>query len=59
MKGYSIFADTMADMTYQEVEQYAIEEAVILFPIAVIEEHGPHLPLGTDTYITYGIAKHI
>lgn len=59
MKSYSIFADTMVDMTYHEVEQYVKKEAVVLFPIAVIEEHGPHLPLGTDTYITYGIFKHI
>ncbi|AOY77719.1 creatininase family protein [Clostridium formicaceticum] len=56
---YSIFEDTMADMTYFEIERLIKEEAVVLFPIAVIEEHGPHLPLGTDTYLTYAILKHV
>lgn len=55
----SIFHGTMADMTYQEIENLISEEAVILLPIAVIEEHGPHLPLGTDTYLTYSIFKYI
>jgi creatinine amidohydrolase len=55
----SIFHGTMVDMTYQEIEKLIHEEAVVLLPIAVIEEHGPHLPLGTDTYLTYSIFKHI
>lgn len=55
--GYSIFSDTMADMTFLQIEQAAQEKQVVLFPIAVIEEHGPHLPLGTDVYLTYQFAK--
>lgn len=50
MKGYSIFADTIADMTWPEVESAADRGAAIMVPIAVIEQHGPHLPLATDTY---------
>ena len=50
---YSIFVDTLADMTFTEVEEYARNSAVVLFPIAVIEEHGPHLCLGTDIYLAY------
>ena len=55
---YSIFKDTMVDLTYQDIEKLVEEEAVVLFPIAVIEEHGPHLPLGTDTYLTYTLIQH-
>jgi len=55
----SIFEGTMADMTYEEVEKAIKEKAIVLFPIGVIEEHGPHLPLGTDTYLTYGMLKHV
>lgn len=57
--GYSIFSDTMADVTFQQIEQAAQEKQVVLFPIAVIEEHGPHLSLGTDTYLSYQFAKEI
>lgn len=46
----NIFEDTMAHMTYVQVEEAAREGAIILFPIGVIEEHGPHLPLAVDVY---------
>jgi len=52
-KGYSVFNETMADMTWQEVEKAAEEGAVILLPTAVIEEHGPHMGCGVDTYLAY------
>jgi creatinine amidohydrolase len=56
---YSIFKDTMADMTYPEIEKAAEQKLPVLFPIAVIEEHGPHLCLGTDTYLTYQLCSNI
>ncbi|MBN1981125.1 MAG: creatininase family protein [Chitinivibrionales bacterium] len=59
MENNSIFSATMADMTYQEIEQAIKEKAIVLFPIGVIEEHGPHLPLGTDTYLVYAMSRHI
>ena len=49
----------MADMTYQQIEKAAKEKLPVLFPIAVIEEHGPHMCLGTDTYLTYSFCKKI
>lgn len=54
---YSIFNETMADMTYPEIEKAAKEKWPVLFPIAVIEEHGPHMCLGTDAYLTYHLCK--
>lgn len=57
--GYSIFSDTMADMTYQQIEEAATKKLPVLFPIAVIEEHGPHMCLGTDTYLTYNFARDV
>jgi creatinine amidohydrolase len=47
----SIFADTMADMTYRELEEAVGRGAVALWALGVIEEHGPHLPLATDVYL--------
>jgi creatinine amidohydrolase len=50
-EGYSIFHETMADMTYPEIEEAARRGAVVLWALGVIEEHGPHLPLATDVYV--------
>jgi len=49
--GYSIFHETMVDMTWPEVEKAAREGAVVLMTTAVIEEHGPHMSCGIDTYL--------
>ncbi|TFZ02613.1 creatininase family protein [Ramlibacter henchirensis] len=46
-----IFADTIAEMTWYEVDQAAKDGAVLLWAFGVIEQHGPHLPTGTDVYI--------
>lgn len=53
MAGYSIFDRTIADMTWPEVEAAGRRGAAMLVPVAVIEQHGPHLPLATDTYAAY------
>ena len=50
MSGYSIFEGTIVDMTWPEVEEAVKKEALMLIPVGVIEQHGPHLPLGTDIY---------
>lgn len=55
----NIFDETMVNMTFREIEGLVLAGAVVLFPVAVIEEHGPHLPLGTDTYITCSMLRHI
>ena len=39
---------TMLDMTFPEFEAAAKKTDVALLPIGAIEEHGSHLPLGTD-----------
>ncbi|GKX30507.1 creatininase [Vallitalea longa] len=52
---YSIFEGTMADMTYTQVEEAASKGTIVFFPIAVIEEHGPHMCLGTDVYGSYDV----
>jgi len=56
-EGYSIFQETMADMTWQEVEKAAKDGAIILLPTAVVEEHGPHMGCGVDTYLAYQTCK--
>lgn len=45
----------LMDMTWGEVKG---KERVIV-PIGSIEQHGPHLPLNTDTLIAEGVSKEI
>lgn len=47
----SVFADTIADLTYPELKEAIDQDAVALWALGVIEEHGPHLPLATDVYL--------
>ena len=47
----SIFKGTMADMTYRQYEDAVKSGAIAIWALGVIEEHGPHLPLGTDVYV--------
>lgn len=49
--GTGVFAGTMAEMTYEEVAAALERGAVGLWAMGVIEQHGPHLPTGTDVYI--------
>ena len=57
--GYSIFDGTMVDMSYPAIEQAAKDHAAILWPLGVIEEHGPALPTGTDIYQSYARMKRV
>jgi len=55
--GYAIFDETMVDMTWQDIEKAAQAGAIVLLPTGVIEEHGPHMGLGVDTYCSYLACK--
>jgi creatinine amidohydrolase len=55
----NVFKNTMVEMNWPEIEQYANANATVLFPIGVIEEHGPHMCLGTDIYISIALAEMI
>jgi len=57
--GHFIFTNTMADMNWEEVEAKGKEGVSVLFPLGVIEQHGPHLPLGTDIYYSYAVCRRI
>ncbi len=40
----------MIDLNWTDVKHAVDNKAIVLFPLGVIEEHGPHLCLGTDIY---------
>lgn len=50
---------TMMGMTYEEVEAAVKDNAMVLFPVGVVEAHGPHLPLGTDIFAALNQALEI
>lgn len=41
---------TLMEMTWKEVEEALKVTDICLISVGSIEEHGPHLPLGTDTF---------
>jgi creatinine amidohydrolase len=57
--GYSIFTETMADMTWPEIERAAENNAIVLLPLGVIEEHGPHIDCGADIYLAYAYCRFV
>jgi creatinine amidohydrolase len=44
-----------ADHTTESISQMDRERLIAVLPVAAIEQHGPHLPLSTDTAIVDGI----
>jgi creatinine amidohydrolase len=40
-----------ADMTWPDFASSATERWIAVLPVAAVEQHGPHLPLGTDSFI--------
>ena len=45
----------LADLTTGEAS--SLEADVLLVPLGSTEQHGPHLPLGTDTFIATAVAE--
>jgi creatinine amidohydrolase len=55
---YSVKAPkTLEDMTWEEVSEALDETDVVIIPVGSTEQHGPHLPLATDTIQGVEIAK--
>jgi len=47
----------LAEMNYLQVEEHLKHSDTILIPIGSLENHGKHMPLGTDTMIPDKIAQ--
>ena len=45
----------ISDMTMPEFEAGLSETRIVLIPFGSVEEHGPHLPLSTDTFEAYQV----
>ena len=45
-------------MTWQEVDKLS-RDVVVLIPTGSLEQHGPHLPLFTDTLLVTYVAERV
>lgn len=43
------------DLSTEEFRSRDMGRAIAILPIAAVEQHGPHLPVGVDTYIAEGM----
>ena len=48
----------IAEMSYVDVANLLAQTDVVMVPMASVEKHGAHLPLGTDSFITMRVVEH-
>ncbi len=49
----------LQEMSWVDVQENLKENDMVIIPIGSTEQHGPHLPLGTDSYIGLKISRMI
>lgn len=48
----------LQNLTWEDIkEQIAKSQGTIIFPVGSTEQHGPHLPVGTDTMVANALAE--
>lgn len=47
------------DLSSPELAERTAADPVVVLPLAAVEQHGPHLPLGTDLFIAEGYLERI
>ena len=45
------------EMTAFEINDIDREKVLVILPIAAVEQHGPHMPTGTDNFLCTGLAE--
>jgi creatinine amidohydrolase len=45
------------EMTAFEINDIDREKVLVVLPIAAVEQHGPHMPTGTDNFLCTGLAE--
>ena len=49
----------LADLTYVDIKEYLRHKDSVLVPMASLEQHGPHLPLYTDTITSIEVSSRV
>lgn len=45
------------ELTAEDLRAKAAENAIVVLPVASMEQHGPHLPVGVDTFLCEAVCK--
>jgi creatinine amidohydrolase len=45
------------ELSAEQLRERAAADAVVILPVASIEQHGPHLPVGVDTILTEAVCQ--
>ena len=45
------------ELTAEDLRGKAAADAIVVLPVASMEQHGPHLPVGVDTILCEGVCK--
>lgn len=46
-------------LTWREAGRLLARDSRLLFPVGALEQHGPHLPLGTNTFLAEAVARRV
>jgi len=49
----------LEEMSWKEIEEGLQEMQTVILPVGATEEHGPHLPVFTDTLQALEVAKEV
>lgn len=49
----------LQEMSWKDVQEYIKTSDMVIIPLGSTEQHGPHLPLGTDFYEAFEVSKRI
>jgi creatinine amidohydrolase len=49
----------LGDLTFVDIQEYLKVKDVVLVPMASLEQHGPHLPLYTDTLTALEVSRRV
>lgn len=49
----------LQELSWVDVEEYLEDSDMVIIPLGSTEQHGPHLPLGSDYYQAFAMAKEI
>ena len=47
----------LQEMSWFDVQEYLKSNDMVIIPMGSTEQHGPHMPLGTDCYEAFGMSK--